>query len=387
MGIGVYVTLLILLFWILYEISVFIISGKKEWVNILVICLFLILFITLIIIGKQEDVIYQYGSYGLYVVIMINYVVVGLRKHLNSDVSDEEFYEMEEKIKDLSYDSELLRQRFISTIEIMNDGIAFRESDGSIFGTDLYVKYIGLKDNVFTVQDFEKLVVKEDLIHYNNILENTSNKNPIYKVDYRVRKGTDFVWIKEVGKRIVLEKKVSYISTVKRMDIKQFPETEIDVLNGMPGYKNMYDEMQRLVRNKIPYNLVVIQLTNIPRINDKFGRDVGDLMMGEYLKKFRFNFIKDNNSLFRVSGITFGVLIKDNKKMDFLERALTGGGELMNLDMVFGGITQTLYPNLGISESPYKGKTPDIMIEEALKALNVSLKDQSNQNYCYYDKL
>ena len=55
--------------------------------------------------------------------------------------------------------------------------------------------------------------------------------------------------------------------------------------------------------------------------------------------------------------------------------------------MIFGGITQTIYPNLGISEAPYAGKTADKVIEEALEALNVSLKDNSSENHCFYKNL
>ena len=109
--------------------------------------------------------------------------------------------------------------------------------------------------------------------------------------------------------------------------------------------------------------------------------------MGEYLKKLQYNFIKEESSIFRITGITFGVIIKDDKKFVFLERALTGSGELFNLSMVFGGVTQTLYPNLGIAESPYHGKSPDKMIDEAMTALKISQKNNINSNYCFYDRI
>ena len=81
------------------------------------------------------------------------------------------------------------------------------------------------------------------------------------------------------------------------------------------------------------------------------------------------------------------VIIKDDKKFVFLERALTGSGELFNLSMVFGGVTQTLYPNLGIAESPYHGKSPDKMIDEAMTALKISQKNNINSNYCFFDRI
>jgi len=81
------------------------------------------------------------------------------------------------------------------------------------------------------------------------------------------------------------------------------------------------------------------------------------------------------------------LIVKDEKKFEVLNRALTGNGDLLNLKMVFGGITQTLYPNLGISESTYNGKSPDQIIEEASEALRMSLKDSSDVNYCFFNRL
>ncbi|MCK5762426.1 MAG: diguanylate cyclase, partial [Candidatus Izimaplasma sp.] len=130
----------------------------------------------------------------------------------------------------------------------------------------------------------------------------------------------------------------------------------------------------------------VIHLSNIPNINEKYGRDVGDLMMGEYMKKLRYNFIKDNHSLYRIGGINFALIIKDERKVELIDRALQHGGDLFNLTMVFGGITQTLYPNLGISESNREGKNADQIIEEADEALKITLKDSYDTNYYYYTK-
>ncbi len=88
-----------------------------------------------------------------------------------------------------------------------------------------------------------------------------------------------------------------------------------------------------------------------------------------------------------MGGINFGLIIKDEKKYEILERALVNGGDLLNLKMIFGGITQIIYPNLGISESPYTGKNADQVIEEALEALKISLKDNTDDNHCFYNKL
>lgn len=384
---NVYVVISVLTLWVLIDIISKIAKRKKTDYNIIVTFAFILGFIYFVIYDDFESDNFQYYSYALLGVFALLLTLKSFKGTFRKDISEYDFYELEEEYKALGEESELLRKRFISTIELLNDGISFSEEGEKTFGTDRYISILGLKNNEFDKINHENLIYKDDLVQYRSILEKVSKKNPIYTTTYRVEKDGSSLWIKEVGKKIYLNKKTSIISIIKPMDIKLFPETEIEVLNTLPGYKKMYNEMQRLSKIKQPYNLVLIQLTNIPKINEKYGRDVGDLMMGEYLKKTRFNFIKDNISLYRMGGINFGLIIKDEKKYEILERALVNGGDLLNLKMIFGGITQIIYPNLGISESPYTGKNADQVIEEALEALKISLKDNTDDNHCFYNKL
>lgn len=383
----IYVVIAILSVWLLINIISKIIKKKKADYSFIVTFAFILGFMYFLFYDDVESDNFDYYSYITLGVFVLHLTIKSFASVLKKDISEFDYYELEEKLEALGNDTELLRKRFISTIELLNDGISFSDEGEKSFGTDRFINILGLKSNEFDKETHENLIFKDDLVPYKNIMEKLSKKYPIYSTTYRVEKDGSTLWIKEVGKKIYLEKKTSIISIIKPMDIRQFPETEIEVLNNLPGYKKLYNEMLKLSKSKTPYNLVLIQLSNIPNINEKYGRDVGDLMMGEYLKKTRFNFIKDDISLYRISGINFGLIVKDERKYEILERALINGGDLLNLKMVFGGITQTIYPNFGISESPYIGKNADQVIEEATEALKISLKDNSSVNHCFFDKL
>ncbi len=383
----IYVVISILSVWLLIDIIIKIFKKKKADYSFIVTFVFILGFLYFYFYDDVESKNFDYYAYSTLGIFVLLLIIKGFNGTFRRNISEYDYYEIQEELELLSSASELLRHRFISTIELLNDGICFSEEGEKSFGTDRYISIIGLKTNEFNTETHENLIYRDDLIEYKNILEKLSKKNPVYTATYRVEKDGSSLWIKEVGKKIYMNNKTSIISIVKPMDIKQFPDTEIEVLNNIPGYKKMYNEMQRLSKIKQPYNLVLIQLSNIPNINEKYGRDVGDLMMGEYLKKTRFNFIKDDISLYRMGGINYGLIVKDEKKYEILERALIGGGDLLNLKMIFGGITQTIYQNFGISESPYIGKNADKVIEEALEALKISLKDNSATNYCIYDKV
>ncbi len=382
-----YIVISLLALLVIYHVLTTLTNKKKKGYLLVASFLVSITYGYLLFDQSYYTEYFDYFYYSVIGLFALNMFVGNLWKHFKKDISQYDFLALEEKLEEINDSSELLRRRFVSTIEIIHDGISFKEADGLIFGSDTYISYLGLENNQFTDEELYEKIYKDDLPQYKQAIEKTTKRNPIYRIDYRIKKDEKLLWVKEVGKRINVNKKLTYISIIKILDIKLFPQTEIEVLNGLQGSRKMYDELQKLARTKVPYHLVNIQLTNIPKINEKYGRDVGDLMMGEYIKKLRYNFIKDNQSLFRIGGINFGMIIKDDKKYEILVRALQGAGELLNLNMVFGGITQTIYPNIGISESPYEGKSPDKVIEEAQKAINISLKDNSNSNFSFYDRI
>jgi diguanylate cyclase (GGDEF)-like protein/PAS domain S-box-containing protein len=336
-------------------------------------------------ISSFEDVYFTYFVYGFLTMVYGVFTIKLLMRILSKDATLEDIHDLEDELESLGSVSELLRKRFVSTLELLYDGVAFKEEDEKYFGTDKFIQLLGLNYNEFSEQELLEIIHKDDVLEYQKNIKNLSKRSPIYKTTYRVKKNGGFLWIKEVGKLIVHDKKNTYISLIKPMDVKQFPESEVDVLNSLPNSQNLRVEMQRLKSHKIPYYFVLIQLTNIPQINEKYGRDIGDLFMGEYLKKLRYNFIKDEESLYRVDGVKFAMILKNEKKYEVLKRALTGTGELMNFTMQFGGVEQAVYPNLGVTSSPYEAKDVEQVLKEANKALKETLVPNTKNNYAFYE--
>lgn len=370
--------------WLLYDIILFILYRKKVSYNFIVTFLFIGLYISafyLIDYLVEYKPLIEVTVVGVFILTLF---VQGILKNFKKDLNEEDFKIIENELKSVKKDSEFLRLRFISTIEIFSDGICFQEDNDMSFGTDKYIEIIGLKENYFSNNDFAKKMHKDDVLEYHKAIEKVSKKNAIYKTTYRIKKNENYIWIKEIGKVFDYDKKKTKISIIKRLDTKQFPETEIEVLNNLPGYSKMFVEMQRLNKEKIHYHFVIIQLSNVPIINQKYGRDFGDLMMGEYLSKLQYKFIKDSNCLFRIEGIKFGLIIKEKAKFDLLERALINNGDLVNIEMMFGGVRQAIYPNIGISESPYEEKNTEIVLQQAISALEMTLKKDFDSSYYFH---
>ncbi len=380
-----YIVLAIIGSWFIYGILIKLTKKRKYDYSMIVAFVFLLGIGYFYFLDSFESFYYLVYSYSTIAVFAFWVIIDNVILLFKKNVSEFDFYDLEQELEHVSGSFELLRRRFISTIELLNDGISFRDDD-NMFGTNRYIEVMGIKENDFKYQDLQSIMYKDDLVQYEIKLEKLTKKYPVYTIKYRVKKENETVWIIETGKMIFIGKKRSYITTIKTMDIRLFPDTDVDVLNTLEESKKMYQEMQKMSRQKQSYHLVIIQLTNIPMINEKYGRDFGDLMMGEYLSKLRYKFIKDNKSLFRISGIKFGLIVKDKGKFDLLDRALVGTGELLTLKMQFGGVSQTIFPNLGISESPYEGKTPDVVYREAQEALSLSLMDSFDKSYCFFNR-
>ncbi len=381
-----YIVIPLLIVWIGFNLILRLAHKNKADYSFIVTFAYVLGFLYFYFYDLIDTVNYQYYTYSLIgvmiLILMLKIIISVFRK----DITKADFQKLKDEIITINDEQELLRKRFISTIEILNDGLCFKDEGEDFFGTDKFIEYFGLESNSFDKKTFDDLIYKDDLPLYKNTIEKLSKKRPDYTTTYRVKKNDDYIWIKEVGKKISINKKTSIISLVKPMNIREYPESEIDVLNQLPSSKKMYQKIQEIIHTKKQFTLYAIHLSNIPNINEKYGRDVGDLMMGEYLKKLRYNFIKDNHSLYRIGGINFGLIINDERKVELIDRALQHGGDLLNLTMVFGGITQTVYPNLGISKFNNEGETADQIIKEATKALKITLKDSYDANFNYYNK-
>lgn len=378
-----YISIIIIGFWFLYSLLIKLTKKRKYDFSIVFAFIFLVVFAFFYFYDYLQATWFAYYMYGTIAFMVFWLIIDNIIMLSKKSVSNEDFDELKEDLKETNNASELLRKRFISTIELSDDGMIFREED-FIFGTDKFVEYFNVKTNQMSTEDFEGILMKDDVVEYNTKLEKLTKRYPTYTIKYRVKIESGYRWIQEHGKLLIINKKRTYISTVRPMDLRMYPRTDVDVLNNLLDYRKMMEEMQRLSRTKNSYHLVLINLTNIPKINEKFGRDFGDLMMGEYLSKLRFKFIKDSQSLFRISGIKYGMIIKDNSKFNLMSRALVGQGELFNMNMKFGGVSQTIFPNLGISVCPYEGKNAEQVYEEANNALLITYKANFDKSYNYH---
>ncbi len=323
----------------------------------------------------------KYFEYVPYILIAyLLYVALDFRIwiRLKKNITEFNYFELEKELDDLKDESELLRKRFINTITLINEGLIFFQEGGKrIFLSDKAKEICSLKDNDLSIEEYESIIHPDDVSAYELTVKKLNKKNQNYEIKYRIYAGDKMVWVIEKGKMFSYNNENHIISTIKGLDIKLFPDTFIHELDSMLTEKSFLVYTAGLIEKKIPFYIAMIHLTNIPEINQKFGREVGNLMIAEYIKKMRFHFAKDVNSIFRITGIQFALVITEKVKYDTLHRALISGGDLVNLRLTVGGIEQVIYPNLGVVG--YESSS-EITVDEIVSIANKALVEAINNN-------
>ena len=326
-----------------------------------------------------------YFQYYLYVVLIVLAVSFKNKIKITQNLTDYDFFELEKDLENTKDISELLRKRFINTISLLNDGLVFYEEDrNGLFLTEEVIKIINSDKAQLTMEEYMNFIHPEDKTSYIQVIRKISKKIPEFTQKYRLKIGSSYTWIEEKGKMFSHSNNDFIISVIKKLDLKLFPETSIQIVDSLPNEDDLTNQISYLRKDKKTFYLAMMHLTNVPDINKRFGRDVGNLMIAEYIKQMRFHFARENNTIFRITGIQFAVIIEDEQRYANLHRALVSGGDLINVRINIGGIVQIVYPNIGIIKNdPWQNIDISEFISLSNKALEEAIRN-NKQNYSIF---
>ena len=374
---------------ILFIFSTVLYRKLRIWKLILVVFSLLIFFVVEffpeLLIFLENINVKEYFYYYLYLIVVVLAINFKNKIKITQNLTDYDFFELEKELNNTRDTSELLRKRFIHTIGLLNDGLIFYDDDrNGLFMTEEVLKIINSNKPQMTMDEFMDYIHPEDKVSYTQNLKKLSKKIPEFIHKYRLKIGGTYTWVEEKLKIFSHSNKDYLISVIKKLDIKLFPETSLQLVDGLPGEDDLTNQISYLRKERKPFYLAMMHLTNIPDINKRFGRDVGNLMIAEYIKQMKFHYAKDNNTVFRVTGIQFAIIIEDEQRYANLHRALVSGGDLINVKINVGGIVQIVYPNIGIIKSdPWQTIEITEFISLGNKALEEAIRN-NKQNYSIF---
>lgn len=311
------------------------------------------------------------------------------RINIGEKRSDFDLLTVEKHLKETENQLESMRLKFIATLELSEEGLFYIDLDQRfIWGNDQFVKMTGLESNTIDFNDYHKFIKEEDLQTYLGVLSSLTMKKQSYKTTYRFLKNGHYVWIKESGKRIFDDKNSNIImGALKMVAQRDYQKTEIDEMDSLSGELELNVHIDHLIKNNKIFQLMLFELSNIPSINDSYGRNIGNMLMGEYVKKIKMNFMSESSEMFRISGLVFAVTIVDPRKMDLIKQGIHAKDTFMNLPMSYGAIQTEVEVMVGISSAYHQKETGADVLAHAKEALKIAKNPNYQMNACYYSDI
>ena len=311
------------------------------------------------------------------------------RLNIGQKKTDETMVEVERELINKNKDLESIQYKFIAALELTEEGIFFNDLDENyIWGNDVLVKDLKLGSNTISYMSYKDLIYPEDQAIYTSTIRQLTPERPTYSISYRIKVGDRYEFVKEVGKRIFEDEHSNVIlGFAKKIDTHYFQRTNMPEVDSAKSVEDLLVTLDTLFKDHRVFQLVCINLTTLPDINNRYGRGVGNMIMNEYIKKLKNNFMSDTSELYRASGLVFYFVITDVRKMELFKRGLSSDPAAMTLCLNYGSLRAELKVNIGIAESNVDGLNKEELIKNCNTAINATLNPNYRENYAYYKDL
>jgi len=310
-------------------------------------------------------------------------IVVGEKK------TDFDLLGVEKKLTESNRDLESIKLKFIATLEISKEGLFYVDLDDSlIWASDTLVKILSLPSNSMDVNDFRKRIYPEDLNTYLSVISGLSLSKQQYYIKYRMLQDGNYIWVEERGKKIFDDKYTTTImGSLNPVSTKHFKQSNIEVMDTLGDYHDLLVKMKSLLNHDSYFYVLLVELKNIPIINEEYGWDVGNMLMAEYINKMKLSFITENGGIYRMTGLKFVILVTDPRKMDFIQKGIRTKETFLNLAMQYGSINTELEVFAGISISKEDGNKEEHLYQAAEEALKIAKNPKYSHQGVFYKDL
>ena len=252
---------------------------------------------------------------------------------------------------------ELIKNRFTTVITNSSDGIFFNTlNNDTIWVNDILVKKLYLTSNTMSGNEFFSLIHPDDVKVYQEKIANLNDES--YSISYRFHIGSQYVYVKEEGHKIITNKTIELCGILHVMDDYGYEKTGTK-LDNVKTEADLFHRLQKLHQEDRTYMLVEMRVSSIPVINEKFGRAVGNMCLAEYVSKMNEEFVTDD-LIYRVGGLNFVMIITQYNLMEKLKSNLKNDEKILHANLSYGRDKVSIDVNMGICMSTEAGNPKDI---------------------------
>ncbi|MES0489675.1 MAG: EAL domain-containing protein [Leptospirales bacterium] len=190
--------------------------------------------------------------------------------------------------------------------------------------------------------------------------------------------------------------KITHVAVVSR-DITERKEAQLklahlayhDDLTGLINRKKLLLDLPEKLKNQNRIGIFTIYLSNIKKINDTLGYEVGDNIIVESIDRLK-TLGKTEEDIARVGGSTFVLVheIKNKKQIESISKEML---QLFSNPYKFTKYdyrnTSIINANVGISHYPEHGVDPDVLIKRSNIALHQAIEQGPNKATVYSEEI
>ncbi|MBH1942261.1 EAL domain-containing protein [Mobilitalea sibirica] len=310
-------------------------------------------------------------------------------------INQQKFSELQEQLlrhqEQLHYSEE--RHRIF--LETTNDAI-WEEANGTRWLSERWYEITG-----YSPEDMEALEHIENLIHpsdrekvQKSMAEHVRNKTPYYYCEYRIKtKSGEYKWIKAKGKAIVNDENNDYRVIGIHMDMSELNEYKEklqyiayhDHLTGLQNRLALNKKMHFLMKEKYvsKFALLYIDIDKFKNINDTMGHSFGDTLLLQVSERLKSQ--NDNETLFRIAGDEFIVLIEQYGSKEDIERRAINIIKAFKTPLIVDANNVFITASIGVSLYPDHGIDVDTLLKNADIAV-YKAKESGRNRIVFYNE-
>jgi GGDEF domain-containing protein len=339
---------------------------------------------------KEADEIYYLNSKGDKKILKITFIpIVILGIYFGQQAVGEVILDMDTLKNNktiATFNSQIMnfQTRLFSLIELTNDVCFFANlKKNTIWFSELGVDSLNLGDNELSVAKFQNKIEPTDLnkciAQWNNLTE----QNPSYSIKYRLLIKGSYIWIQEKGKLLLEEDHTNIIvGTMKIIQTNHFMSTGIDLLDKIPSTDAALVKINSMLRENRRFEIIILRVANLPEINEKHSRSVGNMALGSYISHIHSLFC-DDDMIYRLAGLDFLLIITDVKKMTTIKSFSDAKENPFDHTFTYGAIQISLSVKAGIILSTEQDSEEEL-VGGCYKALKMVSSPIATVSVCYY---
>lgn len=292
---------------------------------------------------------------------------------------------MERNLAESTEELELIKSRFMTILDRTKEGIFFADlKNKSIWVNSVLTHDLYLNDNTLSLEDFHKNIHPDDLEMYKARIAQVNNINPNYSVTYRFNVGNRYIYLKEEGSRISDGHTIELCGLMSVLDSGRYEKTQTE-LDQVLGEAELLAAVDQLYQKGKTFEVVRIQVSSIPEMNARYGRNVGNIALSEYIKLIKQRYV-DSNMIYRLSGLEFIAVVTDYRKMELLKNNLNNNEKILHVSADYGNVHTKIEACMGICYSSDAVNAKDAL-NKTKECIKYSTNPQFNANFVYYKNI